>query len=414
MIEKMNMNNKQANIWDNYAALGPFEKLMVKNNCISSHSFEDYVNNKKISKGRHLKMNLWILFFLLMALRYFVLTFYHDEWFLAIQGEYFHKIYKMEIAGPAVCLLYVTIAELRVFFWYFESRSKFHCLDLFYNLYTNSREYRLLDKNYEKRFSKILFIVFRLIFGKNINHNIVILLIFLNLFALLTYLDGKSYLIISLINALIMSLISYQMFTTGYITGYIIFVTTLYLKFKFREIFDNLKKGIQQKDELLMYYSMVKLNHLSDFTHDLNDYISCIIGIVFSNCTGLLLIYFYAAMDQDVNILMRIFLFLSVFLFIAIMFTVNLMTASISTANKSVVKHLYPIFIDKKFNNIWIYLKVDSFIERMNRDFVGFYCYNLFKMTKPAFYEYFTVLTSGYILICRFIKNNKIEDYVKL
>ena len=404
----MSMDDKQATIWDNYAALKLFEKLMVKNYCIQSHSFEEYVNKKSKSKARLIKMIMWILLSLMMAFRYFILTFYHDEWFLAIQGEYLHKMYKLEIAGPAVCLLNVTVAQIRVFFWYFESRSKFQSLDLFYNLYTNSREYRLLDNKYEKRFSKILFIVFRLIFGGNINPFVVVFLILNSFIAYLTYLDGKSYLIIAIINALIFSIYGYQIITTAYITGYSIFVTTLYLKYKFGEIIDNMLKGIQQKDELLLYYSMVKHNLLTDFTHQLNDYISFVIGIVFSNCTGLFLLYFYAAMDQGVSLIMRIFLLFCVFLFISFIFTVNLMTASISTANKSVVKHLYPIFIDKKLKNIWTKLKVDSFIERLNRDFIGFYCYNLFKMTKRAFYEYFSILTSGYFLIYGFIKDNQI------
>ena len=157
-----------------------------------------------------------------------------------------------------------------------------------------------------------------------------------------------------------MDIFVYQVMIMSYFNGYIVFATTLYLKYKFKEIFDNLKKGIQQKSQLFIFYSIAKHNQLSDFTHHLNCYISCMIGIIFTNGILLCMIKFrILIIDQDINFMTRTSLMTALFLTLSLMYSVNLMTASISTANKSVVKHLYPIFIDKKFNNIWINLKVD-------------------------------------------------------
>ena len=172
---KKYFNNKLTN--NSYSALGLLEKFMLKNNLILSDSFEAYSKRIKLSRTRLIKFNLYILFNILIFIRYAVLTIYHEQWFIDIQGEFVYKLYNLKITGPMIILVSFTIIQMRLFIWYFESRSKFHCLDLFYNLLTNSRYYRLLDEKYENKYSKILLIAFHIILGKQFNVNMFIFIL---------------------------------------------------------------------------------------------------------------------------------------------------------------------------------------------------------------------------------------------
>ena len=80
-------------------------------------------------------------------------------------------------------------------------------------------------------------------------------------------------------------------------------------------------------------------------------------------------------------------------------FMINQISASITVRNKSIHKCLYPMFINGRNRKLQIKLKIDSFIDRLNTQFIGFYCFNLFKFTKMAFYEYALSASSCYFLI---------------
>ena len=49
------------------------------------------------------------------------------------------------------------------------------------------------------------------------------------------------------------------------------------------------------------------------------------------------------------------------------------MASSICSMNKVIVKHLHPIQFDKRYKTRQMKLKIDSFIDRLNEEFVGFY-----------------------------------------
>ena len=90
---------------------------------------------------------------------------------------------------------------------------------------------------------------------------------------------------------------------------------------------------------------------------------------------------------------------------------------NITHQNQTLPKYLYPIFHDKQFtrfehrislnlnynfgqlSDIMVRIKIDSFIARLNEEFVGFYCFNLFQLTKLSFFEYIYMLISDFVLI---------------
>ena len=89
----------------------------------------------------------------------------------------------------------------------------------------------------------------------------------------------------------------------------------------------------------------------------------------------------------------------------------------ITKVSHSLTKYLYPIFHEKQFtrfehriafnlnynfgqlSDIMVRIKIDSFIARFNEEFVGFYCFNMFEITKLTFFELVCMLMSDFVLI---------------
>ena len=63
---------------------------------------------------------------------------------------------------------------------------------------------------------------------------------------------------------------------------------------------------------------------------------------------------------------------------------------------------LYQLYLSNKYeilSDIIMKMKMDSFIARLNEEYVGFYCFNLFEMTKLVVLEYFYVFLTVYMFI---------------
>ena len=80
--------------------------------------------------------------------------------------------------------------------------------------------------------------------------------------------------------------------------------------------------------------------------------------------------------------------------------------------NKNIAKLLYPIQFNKKPKKLTNKLKLNSFIARLNKEFVGFKCLYFIKFTELSFYNY--MLGLSYFLINRLLKAKlgEIVDYL--
>ena len=103
--------------------------------------------------------------------------------------------------------------------------------------------------------------------------------------------------------------------------------------------------------------------------------------------------------------------------YVILIFIINHLACTITTVNQSIPKYLYQVFNKKNFSrlnhqvglnlnyksgqlsNIMVYMKIDSFIARLNEEYVGFYCFNLFEFTKLSFFQYLYVFMTAYVLI---------------
>ena len=78
------------------------------------------------------------------------------------------------------------------------------------------------------------------------------------------------------------------------------------------------------------------------------------------------------------------------------------MASSLCLMNKVIVELLYPIQSDKTHNTRLTRLtrfSIDSFVDRLNTEFVGFHCLYAIKFTKLSFYNYILGISSTYFLL---------------
>ena len=95
------------------------------------------------------------------------------------------------------------------------------------------------------------------------------------------------------------------------------------------------------------------------------------------------------------------------FLFLTCTFnyTIYWVASSICLMNKKIVKLLYQIQFDKSLNTRMTRLtrlKINSFVARLNKEFVGFHCLYSIKFTKRSFYNYLLGISTTYFLLTDF------------
>ena len=387
---KIHLNNKLVKKSNQFVGILEFEKLTCKSYVFLNPSFESYVKRERLSMARLVKYWAFTAMFIIYTLKYAVLSVYSEEWLLALLGEFIYKLYKIKIMAYLLLTGGCVTSLNLLMHGYFEAGHKFYCLDLLYHLSRKSRAYRLEAKN-EKNYSIFSYLLFQFLFRHQLKTVTIFLIGGFTSSAVMAYLDTvvEHNIICLTINLVFMTIWVRQTVIIGLSKSSLLFLSILYIKFKFKEIFERMKKSIETKDRIWMYSSIVKHSNTSDLTHNLSHYVSYIIGFVFTFGSSLMVILFTCATDQSLNPGIRAFWVL-IFITLCLMcYTINVMSASISTANKSIAKHLYPIFIENRFNNFYINVKIEAFIARLSRVYIGFYCFNLFKFTKLAFFEFF-------------------------
>ena len=183
---------------------------------------------------------------------------------------------------------------------------------------------------------------------------------------------------------------------------FIVYIPIIFLNYRFDELIEKLRVAIRWNNEQRIHQILKSYNEVIAVIQQLSGLYNIIIGLVYC-----IVPYIMAINIEIINIkrkdlifksLKMLYLFIFILLNIAI-FIINQISASITVRNKSIHKYLYPIFIRERKTRIRTKLSIDSFIARLNTQFIGFYCFNLFKFTKMAFYQYAFTVSISYFLI---------------
>jgi hypothetical protein len=189
---------------------------------------------------------------------------------------------------------------------------------------------------------------------------------------------------------------------------FVFYVPITIINYKLDEMVIKLKLDIILRNDKGIFTFLTSYNQLTIIIKQISIVFNMVMGLVYCIVPYSIAITLKMAQikrDDLVVIAIRVFSYF-VFLMTNInAFLINQISASITVRNKTIPSLLYPIFASNQRTNRRLRFKIDSFIARLNKQFIGFYCFNLFKFTKKSFYEYVLIISSCYILVHNFVNN---------
>ena len=199
----------------------------------------------------------------------------------------------------------------------------------------------------------------------------------------------------------------------------------MYFKWKQDEILKSIRFNVIWRNKVKLYGNFQDYHQFTVTVYEVSKLINIVIGIVYV-MTPILFAQAIMVFNQEVNSffdrLLQIGISIIFPIWIFLIYMMHHLATIITTVNQSIPKYLYPTFNNKDFarltnqvglnlnysfgqlSNVMVQMKIDSFIARLNEEYVGFYCFNLFKLTKLAFFQYLYVFMTAYVLVHDFKK----------
>ena len=371
-------------------------------------SIESYYSRKEPTLKRKVMYYLTFLLLAIYNVKYGILSLYADKEQMTLLSDV------TEVIGDGSKLLSAMLFSLgvctmlaKVTFFYYEKQSNIKFIDIFFELKMGNPIYKIRMQHHNKLTfrSFILFHIYIKTFG-----------LFAELFGdfctivatIALHLKGDCGSVVILWISTLNVLFVFHQLPLTLAASYVLYVPITLLKHKLDELIKNLKVSIRWNNENGIHKVLNNYNELIDIVQQLSGPYNMIIGGIYCFVPYLIAVSIeLVKLDNNDPILIMIeYLHWLIFILAIITsFLVNQLSASITIRNKSIPKHLYPMFFNERNIKLRTKLKIDSFIARLNKQFIGYYCFNLFKFTKLAFYQYALTVSSSYILVFNFFKN---------
>ena len=195
-----------------------------------------------------------------------------------------------------------------------------------------------------------------------------------------------------------------------------------YLKWKQDEIIKSIRFHLIWRNKVRLYNNL-RVYHSFTITFDkVSKPINMLIGMMYAMTPVILSQAIMMVTKQEINnewkTIVKRLTIIYITIIMIVVFIINHLCTSITTANQSIAKYLYKVFNDQNFNrlsqqsvglnlnynfgqliNIKIHMKIDSFIARLNEEYIGFYCFNLFPFTKLAYFQFLYIFMTSFLLI---------------
>ena len=188
----------------------------------------------------------------------------------------------------------------------------------------------------------------------------------------------------------------------------IIVMTIKFVCYKFDEIQRSLAKAVRRRNRMRILTHIRLHSRLTKLCNRFSNVNNIALGLVhmIMPYTAVLSVqcFKYEARTDFDKIIKVLFVFDSIVLNSSALL-INQSSASISVQNRLVPKLCYRIFLPSTqcTYDLRFLLKVEEFIARLNKEFIGYRCFNLFKFTKIRLYEYILSIGLTYILVVGFI-----------
>ena len=201
----------------------------------------------------------------------------------------------------------------------------------------------------------------------------------------------------------------------------LISTTFMFLKLKQNDIIKSIKFNVIWRNKVRLYDNLKQHHEFTRLVNKSSKLINVICGMIYLIVPIFISQILWILIEDDnktfeLRLVKFALIFAVIFAFVLIYIFENIL-CEISQMNEHLPNYLYPIFHDKQFarfqhritlnlnyrfgqlSDIMVRIKIDSFIARLNEEFVGFYFFNLFKVTKLAFFEVIYMLMSDFVLL---------------
>jgi len=177
-----------------------------------------------------------------------------------------------------------------------------------------------------------------------------------------------------------------------------IYVTTLHLKYQFKQIKDQIQKCVKSGNSRLIVNAIHKHNYCSECIHNFNKFYSLALFLIYFLATPTIDIFIYLVIHKLTNVYMRIIFALLWFQLVIALYVFTYILSSLSSSAHNLTSDLYAFLVR---NRCYLRhkLKIISFIEKLSGPVIGIYCYNLFAFTTFEFYQYMAFISSTYFLL---------------
>ena len=391
----------------------------VDNYIVYYETLENYQDRVEPPLKRKLLYHGYTLMLISFLIKFLLLAIFDDDSFEINIGDVLHVITSHNRKGYIYIINYLALLILNRFvIFYYEKKltiymNEIKTINNGHNIfkYKNNENSLLIIANLTYWSSNLFVIYFYLV---SIIH------ILLSLIAY--YFTENNYNIIILIISTMHNIICVKI-VNMILPGYAMFVLTMFmfLKYKQNDIIKSIRFNVLWRNKIRLYDNLKQYHQFTRLVNKLSKLINMLCGITYLITPFFISQILWILTDEEpksiIDKMMQIFFIIMVIILIIGIYIFDDILSSITKVNQTLPRYLYPIFHDKHFtrfkhkyslnlnynfgqlSDIMVRIKIDSFIARLNEEFVGFYCFNLFKVTKLAFFEFIYMLMSDFVLI---------------
>ena len=377
-----------------------YEKMVTSNYVIYHKSFGSYCQDKKTSNKR--------MFFYWF---FWILNLFHlIEFFICLKSPnestrtnvgfpimVFTNQIQMIYMAEFLTTLFVLFGKMNVL--KLEHNRRFHILTLLNYWQTNPDLFDLNPVNTKKLIVRSVFVFWAVKWTRTFIIGITDC--FIIYYAIIAYMYHNFHLVDLIVHTMALLIWIANTVNFAYICLFCVFAPITMLNYKFDEILKSLRINIRWNNTNKTMEFIEQHQQTTQLLNDLAVLYSTILGTIYIVLPYIMSVAIKLFVMPGFNLFLRLIMiciFVSNIIFI---YLFNYIFASITVRNRDAPKYLYFYFFRSTKLRITTRLKIEEFLVRLNNEFIGVYCLNMFKFTKMSFYQYFMSVSSAYILISK-------------
>ena len=374
------------------ALLDQLDKLQCHNHILMAQSTGHYVRRLSNNTKRKLYIYFYLILNITYGLKYAILSFTDKDCILALLGENIYELENNKLKSRIIFILFLGISIFIIVVHYLESTHQLVHLGYIFNNISGRKNF-VLSSNYQDIFVKRNLKYCCLL--NNLHKFIKFFVI--NIFTLLAYFTSsmkQNILLLLFFNNFVMTILSIYGFTVLFTMFIWSYMTLMYIQLKFTSIIDMISSNL-----LLVKRAILDYNRTYRIVNKLEKSFNILLSIIYIYYPTFYIFLLNSIVDGSIEKTIKFSLLLTLFFNVIINYIIfNKMTA-ISTTNTSILYNLYPILVDKNFKKLKLRLRIDSFIARLNTEFIGFHCWLFIKFKRLAFFEYLFCISGTFFLL---------------